>query len=150
MILVLDHNPEWAKSFEHEASRIVAALGVTLVNIHHIGSTSITYTKAKPVIDILLEVSSLDELDQQSASLQALGYEAKGEFGIPGRRYFRLDDAKWCKGFSLCKWRATAIVACCHRTRQTIFSAVLVGTLLLLLQSATTELRPPQHRIDLI
>ena len=93
MILVLDHNPEWAKSFEHEASRIIAALGVTLVNIHHIGSTSITYTKAKPVIDILLEVSSLDELDQQSASLQALGYEAKGEFGIAGRRYFRLDDA---------------------------------------------------------
>jgi hypothetical protein len=33
---------------------------------------------------MLLEVSSLDELDQQSASLQALNYEAKGEFGIPG------------------------------------------------------------------
>lgn len=93
MILVLDHNPEWGKSFEREASKIRAALGATLVNIHHIGSTSITHTKAKPVIDILLEVSSLDELDQQSASLQALGYEVKGEFGIPGRRYFRLDDA---------------------------------------------------------
>lgn len=93
MILVLDHNPEWAKSFEREASKIRTALGATLVNIHHIGSTSITHTKAKPVIDILLEVSSLDELDQQSASLQALNYEAKGEFGIPGRRYYRLDDA---------------------------------------------------------
>jgi GrpB-like predicted nucleotidyltransferase (UPF0157 family) len=26
--------------------------------------------------------------------LEALGYEAKGEFGIPGRRYFRKDDAE--------------------------------------------------------
>jgi len=93
MILVLDHNPEWANSFEREACTIRAALGAALVNIHHIGSTSITHTKAKPVIDILLEVSSLDEIDQQSVALQALGYEAKGEYGIPGRRYFRLDDA---------------------------------------------------------
>lgn len=93
MILVLDHDPDWVASFEKEANRIRAALGANLVNIHHIGSTSITHTKAKPVIDMLLEVSSLDELDQQSASLQALNYEAKGEFGIPGRRYFRLDDA---------------------------------------------------------
>jgi GrpB-like predicted nucleotidyltransferase (UPF0157 family) len=93
MILVLDHNPEWAKIFEREASKIRTALGATLVNIHHIGSTSITHTKAKPVIDILLEVSSLDELDQQSVALQALGYEAKGEFGILARRCFRLDDA---------------------------------------------------------
>lgn len=93
MILVLDYNPEWATSFDREASKIRTALGATLVNIHHIGSTSITHKKAKPVTDILLEVSSLDELDQQSASLQALNYEAKGEFGIPSRRYFRLDDA---------------------------------------------------------
>jgi GrpB-like predicted nucleotidyltransferase (UPF0157 family) len=78
MILVLDHDPDWAASFEKEANRIRTALGDTLVSIHHIGSTSITYTKAKPVIDMLLEVSSLDELDQQSASLQALNYEAKG------------------------------------------------------------------------
>lgn len=93
MILVLDYNPNWATSFEREANRIRTALGATLVRIHHIGSTSIPNTKAKPVIDILLEVSSLDELDQLSASLQALNYEVKGEFGIPGRRYFRLDDA---------------------------------------------------------
>ncbi len=63
------------------------------MQIHHIGSTAISHTKAKPVIDILLEVTSLDSLDRQSPSLEALGYEVKGEFGIPGRRYFRLDDA---------------------------------------------------------
>lgn len=93
MILVLDHNPDWVKSFDKEAKRIKLVLGNTLVQAHHIGSTSIFHTKAKPVIDMLLEVSSLDDLDQKSSLIESLGYEAKGEFGIPGRRYFRLDDA---------------------------------------------------------
>jgi GrpB-like predicted nucleotidyltransferase (UPF0157 family) len=47
----------------------------------------------KAVIDILMEVPDLQQLDARVAALAALGYEAKGEFGIPGRRYFRLDNA---------------------------------------------------------
>jgi len=93
MILVVDHSPGWAKSFELEANRISLALGDVLVQAHHIGSTAISHTKAKPVIDMLLEVISLESLDQNSPLLAALGYEIKGEFGIPGRRYFRLDDS---------------------------------------------------------
>lgn len=69
------------------------ALGDTLVRIHHIGSTAISHTKAKPVIDILLEVALLEALDNKSQQLKNLGYEVMGEFGIPGRRYFRKDDA---------------------------------------------------------
>lgn len=93
MILVVEHRPDWEKNFEHEASRISLALGNVAVQIHHIGSTAIYHTKAKPVIDMLLEVTSLESLDQKCTSLETLGYEAKGEFGILGRRYFRLDDA---------------------------------------------------------
>ncbi|ALO44922.1 GrpB family protein [Pseudohongiella spirulinae] len=93
MILVVDHDPGWGKMFEKEASRICLALSDTVVQVHHIGSTAIAHTKAKPVIDMLLEVNLLESLDQKSPSLEALGYEVKGEFGIPGRRYFRLSDA---------------------------------------------------------
>lgn len=93
MILVLDHTPRWAQQFDQEAKRIHLALGDTIVRLHHIGSTSIAHTKAKPVIDMLLEVTSLDALDQKNSLLVSLGYEVKGEFGITGRRYFRLDDA---------------------------------------------------------
>ena len=63
------------------------------MRIHHIGSTAIPQTKAKPIIDILLEVTSLKVLDQKAPRLEAFGYEAMGEFGIPGRRYFRLNDS---------------------------------------------------------
>jgi GrpB-like predicted nucleotidyltransferase (UPF0157 family) len=92
MILVVEHSVDWEKSFEQEANRIRLALGDIVVRTHHIGSTAIFHTKAKPVIDMLLEITTLESLDQRSHLMEALGYEVKGEFGIAGRRYFRMDD----------------------------------------------------------
>jgi GrpB-like predicted nucleotidyltransferase (UPF0157 family) len=93
MIRVVDHDPDWVTTFEIEAERIANAVGAAAVRLHHIGSTAIPQIKAKPVIDILLEVTSLGAIDEKASLLEALGYEAKGEFGIPGRRYFRLNDS---------------------------------------------------------
>ena len=92
VIRVVSHDPAWLVKFQIEAERIAEALGKVLTRAHHIGSTAIPQAKAKPVIDILLEVVSLQALDQNTPLLEALGYESKGEFGIPGRRYFRRDD----------------------------------------------------------
>ena len=93
MIRVVAHDPAWPAKFEAEAERIAEAVGEAVVRIHHIGSTAISQTKAKPVIDILMEVTSLGVLDRKASMLEALGYEVMGEFGIPDRRYFRLDDS---------------------------------------------------------
>jgi GrpB-like predicted nucleotidyltransferase (UPF0157 family) len=93
MIRVVSHDPAWAAMYEDAAGRIMAAAGSAAVRVHHIGSTAIPRTTAKPIIDMLLEVVSLEALDGESSMLEALGYEAMGELGIPGRRYFRLDDS---------------------------------------------------------
>lgn len=92
-VRVVDHDPAWIVSFNAEATRITKALGDVVVRAHHIGSTAILQIKAKPIVDILLEVTSLGELDERASSLEVLGYEAMGELGIPGRRYFRLNDS---------------------------------------------------------
>ena len=60
--------------------------------MHHIGSTAVPNIHAKPVIDILLVVQKHAELDAKQAAMEALGYEARGEGGIPGRRFFRRDN----------------------------------------------------------
>ena len=83
------HDRRWAAMFQDEQSRIAEALSVPQHAIHHIGSTAIPDILAKPIIDILLEVSDLAWLDQFAGALERLGYEAMGEFGIAGRRYFR-------------------------------------------------------------
>jgi GrpB-like predicted nucleotidyltransferase (UPF0157 family) len=93
-VRVIDHDPRWPAEFDIESRRIAAALGDVAERIHHIGSAAIPHIKAKPVIDILLEVASLQALDVQAEGLVALGYETMGEFGIEGRRYFRRNDAE--------------------------------------------------------
>jgi GrpB-like predicted nucleotidyltransferase (UPF0157 family) len=86
---VLDHDPQWRVLFEQEQNLLTAALGDTAVAAHHIGSTSVPGLAAKPIIDILLEVTDLEALDRAAPALDALGYEAKGQNGIAGRRYFQ-------------------------------------------------------------
>jgi GrpB-like predicted nucleotidyltransferase (UPF0157 family) len=108
MIRVSDHDPAWAKQFDSERQRIVDAVGPIAVRIHHIGSTAVPKMKAKPIIDILLEVSSLEALDEQSPALEAIGYEAMGEFGISGRRYFRRDDADGTRTHQVHAFKAAA------------------------------------------
>jgi GrpB-like predicted nucleotidyltransferase (UPF0157 family) len=48
---------------------------------------------AKPIIDMLAEVQDITMADDQTPVLEQLGYQAMGEFGIPGRRYFRKHNA---------------------------------------------------------
>ncbi|BAY93243.1 MULTISPECIES: GrpB family protein [unclassified Tolypothrix] len=89
---VVPHDATWSVKFEEEAKRIALALGDNVVAIHHIGSTSIPNIYAKPIIDLLVQVKDLAKLDQQCSAMIALGYEAMGEFGLPGRRFFRKDN----------------------------------------------------------
>lgn len=89
MIKVIEHDPNWRLKFELEAQILKNILGDVLIDIHHIGSTSVTGLHAKPIIDILLEASDLSELDSKNKEMESIGYEVMGEFGIPGRRYFR-------------------------------------------------------------
>jgi len=99
MVRPVAHDPSWSRKFEGEAARIGAALGGAATAIHHIGSTAIPGIFAKPIIDILVEAPSVEAVDEKTASMEALGYEAKGEFGIPGRRYFRKNDEAGIRQF---------------------------------------------------
>jgi len=88
IIEVADYNPKWNDLFDSEREQLERALGPVLLKCHHIGSTSVPGLAAKPIIDILLEVTSLSELDSLNSAMETLGYEPRGEYGIPGRRYF--------------------------------------------------------------
>jgi GrpB-like predicted nucleotidyltransferase (UPF0157 family) len=92
-IAVVPYDPRWPQEFERAADEVIAALGPSLLAVHHIGSTSISGIPAKPVIDILAIVEDVHAVDERTAEMQALGYEVLGEFGMEGRRYFRRDDS---------------------------------------------------------
>ncbi|MCJ8295229.1 MAG: GrpB family protein [Colwellia sp.] len=89
VIEVVDYDPNWKIIFETEKIALTKAIGSNTVKIDHIGSTSVIGLSAKPVVDILIEVSNLEELDAAHENIYALGYTIKGENGISGRRYFQ-------------------------------------------------------------
>lgn len=91
-VKVVPPDPRWPGMFADESRRITHALGDNAVRSHHIGSTSIDDVVAKPIIDILMEVKDIHAVDHRTDLMVALGYESMGEFGIPGRRYFRRDN----------------------------------------------------------
>ncbi|HET7579509.1 MAG TPA: GrpB family protein [Bacillales bacterium] len=86
---VVPYRPEWPGMFREEAEKIYAVFGNEPIHLHHIGSTSVPDLPAKPIIDLLGEVKMIENVDRFNQQLEGLGYEAMGEFGIPGRRYFR-------------------------------------------------------------
>jgi GrpB-like predicted nucleotidyltransferase (UPF0157 family) len=74
--------------FKEEAARLQAALGKDVFDIQHVGSTSIPGMAAKPIIDIAIAVRNIEEASVCIAPVEELGYEYKGENGIPGRLFF--------------------------------------------------------------
>lgn len=89
IVVVSEHHAEWAQLFEQEAVRLRLVFGDLLLEIHHIGSTSVPGLPAKPVIDIMPVVRDVAQVDLLNGQMESLGYEAMGECGLSGRRYFR-------------------------------------------------------------
>ena len=88
-IVVTNYNPLWPKEFEKEARWIKAIIAGNDISIYHIGSTSVPGLAAKPIIDIMAVVRSLEKVDAAAEKFSDAGYEYLGEFGIAGRRYLR-------------------------------------------------------------
>lgn len=86
------HDPAWASAFVEARGTVSDILGEDAIGIHHVGSTAIRGILAKPVIDILIEATSLEALDRKDAAFGQAGFIGKGEKGIAGRRYFMKDN----------------------------------------------------------
>lgn len=88
-VIVTKYNENWNRMFENEAQKIKVIFGAELIDIHHIGSTSVPGLQAKPIIDMMPVVKDITRIDSFNEQMKELGYECMGEFGMEGRRYFR-------------------------------------------------------------
>ena len=91
---LVPHDSRWKAAFDSEALVLSRALGCARAAIHHIGSTAVPGLLAKPIIDCLVEVPDLSTVDLRTAQMEKAGYEARGENGISGRRYFRSRESR--------------------------------------------------------
>jgi GrpB-like predicted nucleotidyltransferase (UPF0157 family) len=85
-IVIADYDPAWPARFEVERVRIAAALGERALRIEHVGSTSVPGLAAKPIVDILVEVLSLED----GGRLEREGYVLRVR--EDGHRMFRTPE----------------------------------------------------------
>ena len=88
-VILSDYDREWPKTAE-ALSAGLTRLGPQLLCVHHIGSTAVPGLCAKPVIDLMPIVTSVELLDRERQQVEPLGFEWHGELGIEGRRYCTL------------------------------------------------------------
>ncbi|CAN7399683.1 GrpB family protein [Paenibacillus sp. LjRoot153] len=84
---------EWNLQFEMESKVLQDIFQSEIVAIHHVGSTSVpAIGYAKPIIDILIIVKSIEQVNVCNEQMISAGYRVRGENGIPNRRYFSKGD----------------------------------------------------------
>lgn len=74
MIRIVRYRRAWPAMFEAEAARLRRAFGERALRIEHVGSTAVPGLAAKPVIDLQVSLSSLDDRAADLALMQSLGY----------------------------------------------------------------------------
>ena len=72
-VTVVDYDSNWPLLYQRERQKIADVLQDNCIALYHIGSTSVPGLAAKPVIDIMAAVKSLEKTDEKAASLKNSG-----------------------------------------------------------------------------
>ena len=83
------YDPDWPRVFERIYAHVWPAVQHCSTSLEHVGSTSVPGLSAKPVIDACIVVASPRDIPYVVKALTKLGYEHRGELGVPGREAFR-------------------------------------------------------------
>lgn len=88
----VDYDSSWPDKFMEIKKFLMDIFGPKAVSIEHIGSTSVPGMKAKPLIDVLVEVRGIATLEDEKARMIAAGYEYGENYIAPDSFiFFRTD-----------------------------------------------------------
>ena len=91
-VVIVDHSPQWVRSFESARSLVEPLLAEHLVRpVEHIGSTSVPGLPAKPIIDMLAVVDSYEAAERSLPALADVGWVMAPEPGDVEQR-----EWSWC------------------------------------------------------
>ncbi|SNR85430.1 GrpB family protein [Blastococcus mobilis] len=86
-VVVSNYEPAWPARFAAVKARIHAALGETALAVEHIGSTAVPGLAAKPIIDVLVVVSDVEDESSYASALEGAGFALRVR--EPGHRMLR-------------------------------------------------------------
>ena len=87
-VFLMPWTEEWERLFEEEKDKIISTLNPLKVKVHHIGSTAVPHLKAKPILDLAIELKTFEEGIECIEPLEELGYTYHGTDILPDRYYY--------------------------------------------------------------
>jgi GrpB-like predicted nucleotidyltransferase (UPF0157 family) len=92
-VYLVEHDPQWTVRFTEQRDRLAGLLAPWLAGgIEHVGSTAVPGLRAKPIVDLLAPVTSLDERDAIVETLTADGWLHWPDDPAPARLWFLRPD----------------------------------------------------------
>lgn len=92
-VFLVPWTEEWEVEFLKEKQLIEDQIREYILAIHHIGSTSIPYLSAKPIIDIAIELKNFENGVKCIARLEHLKYRYRKDV-LPERYYFNKGEPR--------------------------------------------------------
>lgn len=88
-IRLVPYDPRWPTLFQREHDRLRSLFPDTRLTVEHYGSTAVRGLRAKPIIDILVGVASMEAVQALVPRLCEAGYTAPTAYNA------RLPDRQW-------------------------------------------------------
>jgi GrpB-like predicted nucleotidyltransferase (UPF0157 family) len=79
---------QWAAAHEQEAHLLCKALGDTLLDVQHVGSTAVPGLMARPFLDVIVAVTNLEIVAELERKLAAIDGMWRPSGDTEARRYF--------------------------------------------------------------
>lgn len=87
-VFLCPHDADWEIQARETARKLKLILGDTAVDIQHVGSTAVQTIKAKPIIDIAVAATGLDDVMALKNKLEESGFYYRPGAGQPGQLLF--------------------------------------------------------------
>lgn len=95
------YDDTWPIMFREFAASIRDALGDEIVDLQHVGSTSIPGMSAKPQIDILVTVKNFENVTNFYSKMSGKGFTPRGDYTNEGEEYFTKDGHDGARSVSV-------------------------------------------------
>lgn len=88
-LVVLPYDPNWKTEFERIRDYLMEQIGDLVIEIKHVGSTSVPGLRAKPIIDLAAVMESYKVFPQIVSRLEKVGFRHECDLGIKEREVFK-------------------------------------------------------------
>lgn len=87
-VILYPHSEKWIILFEEEKNNLYNCIKEYVIDIQHVGSTSISGMYSKPIIDIVVGIKHFKDGFKLIDDLESIGYNFKGSLGKSIRFFF--------------------------------------------------------------